>query len=321
MKRGLGASWFISVGWEGPGKAQTGSQECCGNGLGRPKMKHGCVLHGSQAWGGKGLGRLKTKHEFRRVGWEGFGKAQNEAWRRVWVLHGSHEWGGKGLGSCKIKYEKGFGCEGSGKAKNEAWKGGWVLHGSHEWGGAGLGRFKMKHEKGVGYFVVPKSWVGRVWEGSKNSMRRGLGVSWFRRVGWEGLGKAKNKAWKGVWVFLMAPKNNLQKMKSGMGRKPWSTELLCHASFLAFPNQWHPTVGVKTVGDKSVGWKVYGCKVCGWQVYGWNSCGWRVCGWEFCGLKLYGWKICGWKLGKSVGENWVSLWVKIGWVCGWKGYG
>ena len=40
MKRGLGASWFISVGWEGPGKVQTGSQECCGNGLGRPKMKH-----------------------------------------------------------------------------------------------------------------------------------------------------------------------------------------------------------------------------------------------------------------------------------------
>ena len=28
---------------------------------------------------GRVLARLKTKHEFRRVGWEGFGKAQNEA--------------------------------------------------------------------------------------------------------------------------------------------------------------------------------------------------------------------------------------------------
>ena len=42
-----------------------------------------------------------------------------------------------------------------------------MLHGSHEWGGKGLGRQKMKHEKGVGYFVAPKSGVGRVWEGSK----------------------------------------------------------------------------------------------------------------------------------------------------------
>ena len=41
-----------------------------------------------------------------------------------------------------------------------------MLHGSQE-GGKGLGRLKMKHEKGVGYFVVPKSVVGRVWEGSK----------------------------------------------------------------------------------------------------------------------------------------------------------
>ena len=40
MKRGLGASWFTRVGWEGFGKVQTGSQEWGGNGLGRPKMKH-----------------------------------------------------------------------------------------------------------------------------------------------------------------------------------------------------------------------------------------------------------------------------------------
>ena len=42
-----------------------------------------------------------------------------------------------------------------------------MLHGSQEWGGKGLGRLKMKHEKGVGYFVAPKSLVGKVLEGSK----------------------------------------------------------------------------------------------------------------------------------------------------------
>ena len=51
-------------------------------------MKTGVgVSHGSEEWGGKGLGRLKMKHEkglgcfswFLRVGWEGSGKAQNEA--------------------------------------------------------------------------------------------------------------------------------------------------------------------------------------------------------------------------------------------------
>ena len=75
MKKGLRASWFPRVGWEG---------------LGTLKMKHEKgfgVLHGSQEWGGKGLGKLKMKHEkgvgcfssFPRVGWEGLGKAQNEA--------------------------------------------------------------------------------------------------------------------------------------------------------------------------------------------------------------------------------------------------
>ena len=50
-----------------------------------------------------------------------------------------------------------MGWEGSGKVQN----------GSQECCGNGLGRPKMKHEKGVGYFVVPKSGVGRAWEGSK----------------------------------------------------------------------------------------------------------------------------------------------------------
>ena len=51
-----------------------------------------------------------------------------------------------------------------------------MLHGSQECGGKGLGRPKTKHEKGVGCFMVPKSGVGRVWEGQKRSMKRGLGA-------------------------------------------------------------------------------------------------------------------------------------------------
>ena len=50
MKRGLGASWFTRVGWEG---------------LGKLNMKHE-----------KGFGCFSW---FPRVGWEGFGKAKNEA--------------------------------------------------------------------------------------------------------------------------------------------------------------------------------------------------------------------------------------------------
>ena len=261
--------------WEGSGKAKNAA------------WKGGWVLHGSQEWGGKGLGRLKMvpksvvgapshptlrnhekhpnpfscfifslpnpshptlapkplfhasflvfpptpllgtmKHEawsmkrglgaswFPRVGWEGLGKAQNEAWKKVWVLHGSQAWGGKGLGRPRIKHEKGVGCfmahksgvgrawEGSkwfprvlwewfGKAKNEAWKGVWVLHGSQEWGGKGLGTLGMKHEKGFGCF------------------------SWLARVGWEGFGKAKNEAWKRRWVFLMIPKGGVGRAWEG----------------------------------------------------------------------------------------------------------
>ena len=32
-------------------------------------------------------------------------------------------------------------------------------------------------------------------------MKRDLGVSWFPRVGWEGFGKAQNKAWEGFGWF------------------------------------------------------------------------------------------------------------------------
>ena len=66
-----------------------------------------------------------------------------------------------------------------------------MLHGFQKWGGKGFGRLKMKHEKGFGCFMVPMSGVRRVWEGQTRSMKTWLGVSWFRRVGWEGFGKAQ----------------------------------------------------------------------------------------------------------------------------------
>ena len=61
-EKGVGCfSWFPRVGWEGLGKAQNGSQECCGNGLGRPRVKHEKGLRAS--WrtrvGLEGLGKFK----------------------------------------------------------------------------------------------------------------------------------------------------------------------------------------------------------------------------------------------------------------------
>ena len=54
-----------------------------------------------------------------------------------------------------------MGWGGFGKAQNKAWGGGWAAHASLAWGG--LGRVKTNHEKGFGFFMVPKSGVGRVW--------------------------------------------------------------------------------------------------------------------------------------------------------------
>ena len=164
MKRDLGASWLPRVGWEGFGKVQNGSEECGGlmvpkSGVGRMEtsavgdsagrrkrslrhltrpllMKHEKGL-GCFSWfprvGWEESEASKRGSRFPRVGWEGLGKAQNEAWKRVWVLHGFPS----------------VGWEGSGKAKNEAWKQGCVLHGSQV-GWEGLGNAKMKHEKGSG---------------------------------------------------------------------------------------------------------------------------------------------------------------------------
>ena len=85
----------------------------------------------------------------------------------------SQGWSGKGLG----------------------WrKGVWAAHASQESGGKGFRRAKTNHEKGFGPFMVSKSGVGMVWEGQKLSMKKEFGTSWFPRVGWEGLEKAKNEA-------------------------------------------------------------------------------------------------------------------------------
>ena len=64
MKHEKGAPCFTRVGWEGLGNAHNGFQECCGNGLGKPKMKHE-----------KGVACFMVP----RVGWEGLGNAKNEA--------------------------------------------------------------------------------------------------------------------------------------------------------------------------------------------------------------------------------------------------
>ena len=58
---------------------------------------------------------------------------------------------------------------------------------------SGVGR-GWDGEKGFGLPMLPKNRVGRVSEGLKRTMKKGLGASWFARVGWEGLGKAQNEA-------------------------------------------------------------------------------------------------------------------------------
>ena len=77
------------------------------------------------------------------------------------------EWEGVGVA------KRGLGCpcfprigwEGFLKVKRTMKKGLGASCGSQEWGENGFGRPKMKHEKGVRYFMVPKSGVGRAWEG------------------------------------------------------------------------------------------------------------------------------------------------------------
>ena len=151
-----------------------------------------------------------------RVGWEGSGKAENEAWKGIWVLHGSQRVGWEGFGKVQNGSEE---C------------GGLMVPKSGVAVGDSAGRRKrslrhltrpllMKHEKGGGCF----SWFPRVgWEESEASKRG----SRFPRVLWEGLGKVLgvshgSQEWgasKGVRVFLMVPKSGVGKAWEG---KKWS---------------------------------------------------------------------------------------------------
>ena len=57
--------------------------------------------------------------------------------------------------------------------------------------------------------MVPKSGVGRAWEGSKWSMKRGLGASWFPSVGW---------VWEGQKWSMKTGGGCFMAHKSGVGR-------------------------------------------------------------------------------------------------------
>ena len=61
-----------------------------------------------------------------------------------------------------------------------------------EW--EGIGWLKIRYKKGIGLPMLLKNRVGRVSENLKRTMKKGLGASWFPRVGWEGSEKAKNEA-------------------------------------------------------------------------------------------------------------------------------
>jgi len=75
---------------------------------------------------------------------------------------------------------------------------------SQAWGGEGLGRLNMKHGEGFGLPMLPRNRVERVHEkrfgcfmGRSCPVRpgKGLGVSWFSRMGWEGFRKAHARVW------------------------------------------------------------------------------------------------------------------------------
>ena len=117
LKKGLGASWFAIVGWEGSGKAKN---EAWKGGLGASWLPRvGWEWFGQVKNEAKGVGCFSW---FPRVGWEGLGNAKNEAWNGVWALHGSQEWGGKGLGRLKMKHEWGLGVSWLPRVGWEGWK-------------------------------------------------------------------------------------------------------------------------------------------------------------------------------------------------------
>ena len=59
-------------------------------------------------------------------------------------------------------------------------------------GVGGVGKAKKEASKRVCVFLMVRKSGGRVWEGQKRRMKKGLGTSWFTR-GWEGPGKAQNE--------------------------------------------------------------------------------------------------------------------------------
>ena len=276
-----------------------GEMPLCKN---KPKEKFGCFMVPKRgvgwAWGGQkwsmktgvgcfmahksGVGRAwEGSKWFPRVLWEWFGNAKNEAWKRGCVLHGSQEWGGKGLETLKKKHEKGFGC-----------------------------------------FMAPKSGVGRVWEGQKWSMKRGLGVShgsqeqsikmkhengggyfsWFPRVGWEEFGKAKNEAWKGVWVFLMVPKSERgfgklkMKHEKGVGCFSWFPRVGWEESKASKRDSWFPRMGWEGLGKaQNEAWKRV------WVLHGSQAWGGK------------GLETLKWSMKSGLGASWLP---RVGWEGG-----
>ena len=72
-----------------------------------------------------------------------------------------------------------------------------ALNSRVEWEGVGMaqiqGWLKIRY-KGFGLPILLKNRVGMVSEKLKRTTKKGLGTTWFPRVGWEWLGKAKNEA-------------------------------------------------------------------------------------------------------------------------------
>ena len=143
-----------------------------------------------KAW--KGLGRV----------WEGSGKGLGRVW----------EGSGKGLGMLKMKHEKRVGCFMAHKSEvGRAWG---LKMVPKSVVGAPSHPTLRNHEKHPNPFScfmssLPKPFPPHSWEPWSTqtpfhasflafheawSIKRGLGASWFPRVGWEGLGKAQSEA-------------------------------------------------------------------------------------------------------------------------------
>ena len=141
---------------------------------------------------------------------------------------------GKGLGMLKMKHEKGVGCFMVHKSEvGRAWecpkwfrKVLWgplptpplrTMRNTQTSFHASFLAFPNPSHPTLGSHEAPKPFSSFIFTVPSHpnlgnheawSIKKGLGASWFPRVGWEGFGKVKNEAWKGGWVFLMVPKNS-----------------------------------------------------------------------------------------------------------------